>query len=275
MDPADAPVVSPQLLRDWPLPEPDDDGDKRDRGTALVVGGDASTPGAVLLAGVAALRVGAGRLQLVTVPETAVALGVAVPEAKVVGLPADALGSVPLDDVSAVLVGPGLMSEDVAAGLLRALLPRLEGRPVVVDALALHVLDGAAQGPAVLTPNATELRALSDLAEEPDGGALAQRVAKERSAVVATQGWVAAPDGRCWREEAGSVGLATSGSGDVLAGAVLGLLARGADPAQAACWGQHLHSAAGDRLVVTRGRTGFLARELLDALPTELLALTA
>lgn len=272
----DAPVLTPQLLRAWPLPEADDDGDKLDRGTALVVGGDLSTPGAVLLAGVAALRVGAGRLQLATVPGTATALGVAVPEAKVTGLPPEELGEVPLDGVSAVLIGPGLMSEAVAATVLGTLLPRLEGRPVVLDALALHVVDAAPPWPAVLTPNGTELRVLAGAGQDDvDNGVLARQVAQDCRAVVATQGWVAHPDGRAWREEGGSVGLATSGSGDVLAGAVLGLLARGADPVQAACWGQHLHGAAGDRLVVTRGRTGFLARELLDVLPAELLSLTA
>ena len=68
-------------------------------------------------------------------------------------------------------------------------------------------------------------------------------------AVVSAKGWVVCPDGRTWREEAGGIGLGTSGSGDVLAGLVGGMLARGAEPAQAAVWGQYLHAAAGDRLV--------------------------
>ena len=67
--------------------------------------------------------------------------------------------------------------------------------------------------------------------------------------------------------------LGTSGSGDVLAGAVGGLLARGAEPAQAAVWGQYAHAAAGDRLAARAGRVGFLARELLDELPQVLAAL--
>src|SRR5690349_8432925 len=91
--PADAPAVTPQLLREWPLPTPDDDGTKQSRGTVCVIGGALSTPGAVLLAGQAALRVGAGRLQILTVEPTAVALGVAVPEAMVVGLPTASSGS--------------------------------------------------------------------------------------------------------------------------------------------------------------------------------------
>lgn len=272
MDPADDAVLSPASLRDWPLPEAEDGSDKRERGTALVVGGCAATPGAVLLAGLAALRVGAGRLQLATVPETAAALGVAVPEAMVLGMPADELGQVPLEGVSAVLVGPGLLDADRTGLLLEQLLPRLDGRPCVLDAVALHALPDRPLHGAVLTPNGKELAALDDDATD-DLGDQALRVATARGAVVATQGWVAAADGRRWRNDTGAVGLATSGSGDVLAGAVLGLLARGSDPCQAACWATYLHGSAGDRLAASRGRTGFLARELLDALPLELMAL--
>src|SRR5689334_25364086 len=78
-------VITPGVLRGWPLPDPR--GDKESRGTVLVVGGSRFTPGAVLLAGVAALRAGAGRLQLAVDQSTAAALSIAVPEAKVVGLP--------------------------------------------------------------------------------------------------------------------------------------------------------------------------------------------
>lgn len=274
MDHGDDAVLTSALLRGWPLPEADEGSDKHDRGTALVVGGAASTPGAVLLAGLAALRVGAGRLQLATVPETAAALGVAVPEAMVIGLPADELGEVDLEGVSAVLVGPGLLDRGATGRLLDELLPRLDGRPCVVDAVALYALEDRPVRSAVLTPNVTELAALDTGDADGDLGGQAARVAKERGAAVATQGWVAADDGRRWRNDTGSVGLATSGSGDVLAGAALGLLARGADTTQAACWASYLHGSSGDRLAATRGRTGFLARELLDALPLELMALT-
>ncbi len=77
---------------------------------------------------------------------------------------------------------------------------------------------------------------------------------------------VASPDGRWWSSETGGIGLGTSGSGDVLAGVVGGLLARGCTAEQAAVWGQYVHAAAGDRLAANQGRTGYLARELLDEL---------
>ena len=278
MPPAE--VVTPQLLRDWALPEVEDGGDKNARGTVLVVGGSASTPGALLLTGLAALRTGAGKLQMVTVEATSVALAVAVPEAGVTGLGGDPLGGAAADEVvsrseraTALVLGPGLMDKDGALALLRAVLPRLDGTSVVLDGLALTALakePGLLSGlPAVLTPNAGELAALLD-GEELEEREAAAAVASRCSAVVSSPGWVAAPDGRCWRVEAGGIGLGTSGSGDVLAGLVGGVLARGASPEQAAAWGQYLHSAAGDLLTARIGRVGFLARELLDEVPSVL-----
>ena len=88
--------------------------------------------------------------------------------------------------------------------------------------------------------------------------------------VVALKGGtthIAGPDGECWFYESGNVGLATSGSGDTLAGVVTGLVARGASPAQAAVWGVYLHGQAGNRLARSRGPMGFLARELLAEIP--------
>jgi ADP-dependent NAD(P)H-hydrate dehydratase len=279
--PAD--VVTPQALRGWPLPEVEDGGDKHARGTVLVAGGATSTPGALLLTGLAALRTGAGKLQMLTVETTAVALAVAVPESGVTGLPASPSGSLSPDAAdevvrrceraTALVLGPGLMEEAAARELLRRVLPRLAGTPVVLDGLALTGLAGEPQllagVTAVLTPNEGELAALLDgsSAEELDA---AHEVARRYGAVVCAPGWVAAPDGRSWCVEAGGIGLGTSGSGDVLAGLVGGVLARGAEPEQAAVWGQYLHSAAGDLLTARLGRVGFLARELLDEVPTVL-----
>lgn len=275
MPPADPAVVTPRLLRGWALPEPEEEGDKHARGTVLVVGGAASTPGAVLLAGLAALRVGAGRLQIATVQASQTALGVTIPEAAVLGLPASGNGSLApsaaqecalaAESAAVVLVGPGLLDKEEVGELLAALLPRIEKAAVVLDAVALTALArhsdlvDALAGRLVLTPNSGESKALSAGEEELDTLSLAQRY----GAVVAAHREVAAPDGRRWLSESGGIGLGTSGSGDVLAGVVTGLLARGCSPEQAAVWGQYVHAAAGDRLAGL-GRTGYLARELLD-----------
>ncbi|MCW2606850.1 MAG: NAD(P)H-hydrate dehydratase [Frankiales bacterium] len=277
MPPADLQVVTPRLLRDWPLPEPSDDGDKHDRGTVLVVGGAASTPGAVLLAGIAALRVGAGRLQVATVASSQAALGVALPEAAVLGLAAGSQGSlapeaaedcaVAAEGAAVVVVGPGLYDKEQTAELLARLLPRLEQAAVVLDAVGLSALAlrpalaRGLEGRLVLTPNGGEVKALSQ-GDELDVPTLAARY----GAVVAADREVASPDGRRWDSQTGGIGLGTSGSGDVLAGVVGGLLARGCTPEQAAVWGQYVHAAAGDRLAADLGRTGYLARELLDVL---------
>jgi NAD(P)H-hydrate repair Nnr-like enzyme with NAD(P)H-hydrate dehydratase domain len=107
--------------------------------------------------------------------------------------------------------------------------------------------------------------------------AVARRAAAELRCVVALKGsetFVAAPDGEAYRYASGGVGLATSGSGDTLAGIVAGLAARGADPLRAAMWGVALHGGAGNVLAKRVGPVGFLARELLDEVPGVMRALS-
>lgn len=290
------PVISPALLREHPLPEPT--GGKDARGGVLVLGGAAGTPGAVLLAGLAALRVGAGRLTLGVAASVAGPLAVAVPEAGVLALPQDDAGSVTgpgtalageLERADVVVVGPGLDEPDGTLALLRAAVAgAAPSARFVLDAFALGVLRdapdvrAAVRGRAVLTPNTSEAARLLD--EDPDGAdeghddadvPAAARIADAYGVVVACAGVVAEPQGRRWRSSTGHSGLGTSGSGDVLAGAVGGLLARGADPAQAACFGLQVHGVAGDRLAAAVGPHGYLARELLAELPRVMVELRA
>ena len=261
-------VVTPQMLRDWPLPEPGSS--KESRGTVLVVGGSRFTPGAVLLAGEAALRAGAGRLQLAVADSTASALSIAVPEAKVIGLQDEGELLELAGSADVIAIGPGLDDIDATADLMRRVLDAADkDTAVVLDAYALGALsrdDSLITGRSnvVLTPNVTEAAHL--LGHEPgdDLAAAARSLADHHRAVVSLYGHIAAPDGRAWREESGDAGLGTSGSGDVRAGIVAGLLARGAEPAQAACWGAYAHAVSGQRLAPRHGRTGFLARELVD-----------
>jgi ADP-dependent NAD(P)H-hydrate dehydratase len=269
-------IITPQRLRDWPLPNPEGGADKKARGTVLVVGGARFTPGAVLLAGVAALRAGAGRLQLAVADSTAVALSIAVPEAAVLGLPEDG-GDIPpaLTDMAGqadvIAVGPGLDDVDETARLMTATLDAADkNTPIVLDAYALGALSrdeallrGRPQ-PAVLTPNKAEAERLLGGDPGDDLGAAALEVAARYRAVVSLRGHIATPDGSLWRDENGDIGLGTSGSGDVQAGIIAGLLARGSEPAQAACWATFAHSVSGQRLIPRHGRTGFLARELVD-----------
>ena len=135
--------------------------------------------------------------------------------------------------------------------------------------------DGVAHldGRVILTPNVTELAhteqvEASQVEDEPVCSAL--RLSMSARAVVVCGGqesWVVAPEGQVWRVQSGSPGLAVSGSGDVKAGIIVGLCARGANPAQAATWGAHLHGRAGERLAASVGPFGFLARELPAQVP--------
>ncbi|GAB3070159.1 NAD(P)H-hydrate dehydratase [Micromonospora schwarzwaldensis] len=280
--PSRSDVITPALLRDWALPVPS--GGKEARGTVLVVGGSRFTPGAVLLAGVAALRAGAGVLQLAAPESTATALSIQVPEALVIGLPETGEGAVRGDpgdvlgglvaDADVVAVGPGLTDIDATRELLRLVLDAA-GREtaLVLDAYALGALShepdllvGSGRR-VVLTPNLTEARHLLGRDPGDDLDAEAVELAGRYDAVVSLYGHIATPDGRAWREESGDAGLGTSGSGDVRAGLLAGLLSRGADPAQAACWAAFAHAVSGQRLVPRYGRIGFLARELLDEIP--------
>lgn len=292
-------TITPLLLRDWPLPDAGED--KYSRGSVLVIGGARSTPGAVLLSGISALRAGAGHLTLAMAESVAPHAAVALPECGVVGLPENAGGSVlgsaealerlagKMKHVDAVLVGPGLDDVDEAEKLLRGLLEldrsadRGDAGPTwVLDAYVLACLPTMGRefeqwaGRLILTPNPREAGIL--LGEEPEElDAGIAEIARRFGAAVTCQGIIAAPsdsgsDGvRSWRLGTGGGGLGTSGSGDVLAGATAGLRARGATVEQATCWASHLHAAAADRLASRMGPLGFLARELADELPALLL----
>ncbi len=282
MPPAEPVEVTPRALREWQLPAAGSS--KYSRGRVLVIGGAGRTPGAVQLAGLAALRVGAGHLTLAVAEAAAVPLAVATPEAGVFGLPTDASGSLLpegvdllADDLAAadsVIVGPGLDNPELTLEVVRRVLGRVgDQSSLLLDAFALGALadlgglpDGLAAR-AVLTPNDAEAELLLGRPLGDDVDADVAGLATRYGCVVACDDAIAHPAGRSWRVSVGHSGLATSGSGDVLAGVVGGLLARGAEPAQAACWAKYLHASAGERLAARVGSIGFLARDIVDQLP--------
>jgi len=255
----------------------------------LVVGGARQNPGAVLLAAEVALRVGAGKVQVATAMPAAAALAVALPEVYVEGLPVLHDGELAVagadrvvelaDGADVVLLGPGLSSPECASLLLSQIIPRLDSA-VVLDALGTAYLTGQLDGVrhlagrVLLTPNTSELAAtlerdVEEVAEEPLEAA--RTLAEATGAVVligSEVSFVVTPSGPSWCCAAGPSGLATAGSGDVKAGAAAGLLSRSATPEQAAVHSAWAHARAGDSL--TRGTPGFLARDLVRAVPGEL-----
>ena len=265
--------ITTALLRAWPLPQPEADGDKESRGRVLVVAGSDETPGAAILAANGAFRAGAGKVQVATTAGAMTSVAQVVPEARVTRFAASSVAR----DVDAAVVGPGM---DRSTGLVRYVTKQT--MPLVIDAAALHALDAPWRGgPAIVTPHAGEMAGLLDgdkaaIERHPDAVAIA--FARDRGVVVVLKGavtYVAEPEGGLWTHEHGNVGLAVSGSGDVLAGVIGGLLARGCNCAQAAAWGVALHARAGARMVARHGPLGGLPRELPDYIPREMNALAA
>ena len=286
--PADGSEVTAALLRQWPLPKHDDGDGKRGRGQVLVIGGSRVTGGAVLLAATGALRAGAGKVQVVTTATVAPPLMTAVPEALVVGLPETDDGAIDaghvgeverhIAEADAVLVGTGALDRDSTAEILAHVLKLVgDDALVVIDAIATQAIPGHEDairrlgGRAVAIPNDGEWTDLGF-------GEPAARIAPEARRLGATltcRGdvtWLAGPAHGPFCHPRGGVGLATSGSGDVAAGVIAGLAARGADGLTAALWGVHVHAQAGRRLAARVAEVGFLARELLAEIPVELQA---
>jgi ADP-dependent NAD(P)H-hydrate dehydratase len=287
----DEPVIeiTDELLRDWPLPTPDPRGDKETRGRILIIAGSRELPGAAILSGLAALRAGAGKVQIATGRSIAQGVALAVLEGRVFALPETEKGGIAPEAADAileqarradaVLIGPGLVDEESTTELLARLFPRLIDRPLLVDAGALPAIkllggemkQGAKQ--VLITPHAGEMAKLlgresKQIIDDPVRAAQ-EAVQKWKVDVVlkGAETFVALTNGTLYAHRAGNIGLATGGSGDVLAGLMGGLLARGAPAEQAAAWAICVHARAGERLAGTIGPLGFLARELLPEFP--------
>ncbi|MBM3316562.1 MAG: NAD(P)H-hydrate dehydratase [Candidatus Eisenbacteria bacterium] len=263
-------------------------------GRLLVVGGSPGLTGAPALAGLAAVRAGAG---LVTI---AVPRGLNSPlEAKlteVMTLPVEETetGGLSLGAEAAILaaaartdvwaIGPGLGREPEAARLVRRLVGKFRGG-VVVDADGLRALAGEAwtrppgAWPAVLTPHPGEMAALAGVETIAAGDRCeaARRYAAEHGCVVVLKGvptLVAAADGAVWFHASGNAGLATGGSGDVLTGMIAALMGQGLPPLDAARLGVFLHGRAADRARASLGEAGMSPPDLVAEIPGALLELS-
>jgi hydroxyethylthiazole kinase-like uncharacterized protein yjeF len=281
-------AVTPELLRTMPLPKPGNATDKDARGRVLLIAGSATSPGACILAGEAALRSGAGKV-LAGIPKAfAAALGAAAPELGILALEQTDQGEVDaqdfakierrLDHCDALLLGPGFMDEDNARTLATKVLEASD-RPVILDAAAITAfrdhaasLSGARCMP-ILTPHAGEMARLGgDFRHDTDDDAaqIARTAAERFRSIVVFKGattHIAHPGGDVWRHSGGVPGLATAGSGDVLAGLLVGLIARGTPAVSACLWSVYLHALAGARLARSIGSLGFLARQLPAVFP--------
>ena len=239
-------------------------------GHALVLGGGPASSGAARMAARAALRAGAG-LVTVICPEVALAIYAAQLTAVMIAPYADRAGFVRhLEDPrrNAILLGPGGgVGEDLRERVIAAL---QRGKACVLDADALtsfadqpSALFAAINGPCLLTPHEGEFKRL--FTHEGDKLTRARSAAAESGAVVLLKGAdtvVAAPDGRAVVQPDAPASLATAGSGDVLAGVALGLLAQSMPVFEAAAAAVWLHAEAARGLGV-----GMIAEDLIEALP--------
>jgi ADP-dependent NAD(P)H-hydrate dehydratase len=277
-------------LRAHPLPDPANNADKNGRGRVLVIGGSRFVPGGIALTAEAALRAGAGKVQVATISSVALPLGMAMPEIAVIALDETADGELIADretlapllaNCDAVVAGPAMSDAGAASILLDTLFSaaKCSNLPTMIfDAAALLALPRFAERlrrsvcPVILTPNIGEMAAmLKCSAAEIHPADAAMCAARHFGATVMLKGptsFIATQNGDLFAYAGGGVGLATGGSGDVLAGIAGGLAGRGASSIEAILWAVWLHGEAGRRCAEKTGPLGYLARELLVEVPS-------
>ncbi len=277
-------VTSSMVQTRFPPRTPDSH--KGHYGRVLIIGGSVGFSGAPALAALGALRVGAG-LVTVGVPASIYPIVASkVTEAMPTPLPASdgAIAPGSLDRVKALAaasdvigVGPGLSQDFGAVHVVTGLLG--VDRPLVIDADGLNVLVGKthllaqARTPIVITPHPGELSRLLAVpvaAIQEDRLAAARMAAGRFNCIVVLKGTrtiVAEPGGNAFVVPTGNPGMATGGMGDVLTGAIVGLMGQRMTPIEAAYSGAYLHGLAADLIASSRGLVGMLASEVADHLP--------
>ena len=264
------------------LPERDPWGHKGSFGKVLLLCGSRGFTGAAYLAAMGALRVGTG-LVFAGVPESIYPIeAVKMTEPVVFPLPEDdgklsAQAAEPilerLTGMDAVLIGCGLGISGGTRAVVKAVLETAEC-PVVLDADGISLLSGhmdilrGRRGPIVLTPHDGEFARVGGVVGE-DRMAPAADFARENGCILLLKGHqTCVTDGSLgYRNRTGNAGMAVGGSGDVLAGMIVGLLAQGMEPLKAAACGAWLHGAAGDLCARELGQRAMLPTDMLEALP--------
>lgn len=260
-------------------------------GRVLVVAGSINYIGAAYLACGGAARVGAGLVTLATAGSLLPVLASRMAEVTYLPLPesspgiisADAAGIIlsELKSRNALLVGCGMGQSEQAASLIKSILLKPESKlpPLVLDADALNILAKTRgwwqklPGDAILTPHPGEMGRLAGITAaevQADRVGIARKMALEWGKTIVLKGAytvVAAPDGQCRISPLANPGLASAGTGDVLAGAIAGLLAQGISLFDAAVLGVWLHAGAGEIVKANLGDAGMLAGDLLPVLP--------
>jgi NAD(P)H-hydrate epimerase len=279
------------ITRNWCqglLPSRDVAGHKGTYGRVLVAGGSMGMTGAVSLAAKAALRSGAGLVTALVPASLEKILAAKTTEVMTYPLPDVDGGYLSQEAVepflqaaekaSVIVLGMGLGDHRETIRWLHQVLPAIKA-PVVLDADGLNGLVGHTNllsrmtGPVVVTPHPGEMSRLVGISAprvQDNRIKIARQAAAEWKAIVVLKGAgtiVANPEGEVYINTSGNPGMATGGTGDVLAGIIAGLIAQGLEPVQAAGVGVYAHGAAGDEAAQAKGQMGLIAGDVLDALP--------
>jgi ADP-dependent NAD(P)H-hydrate dehydratase len=276
-------IVSNELLPQLPPRKPD--AHKGDFGTALIVGGSRGMSGAVVLAGMAALRGGAGLIRLAVPVVCQEIIAAFEPSYMTVPLANDPAGRISLNALPKIIehakaasvlsLGPGLGRSDELNELVARLYREIE-KPMVVDADALNALSAQPEilakpgGPRVLTPHPGEFaRLVGKKLDGQERQEAAIELAARCGVVILLKGHqtLITDDKRQAINTTGNPGMATGGSGDVLTGLITALLCQHLEPFAAAQLGAHLHGLAGDLAAKQLGEVSLIARDLIEFLP--------
>ncbi len=285
-------VKTELLTDDWAgaaLPGRPLDANKGSFGRAMVVAGSINYIGAAYLACSGALRAGAGLVTLATARSLQPILAAKLAEVTYLPLPESGTGVIAGEATevlrgeygryNVLLLGCGLGQDGATVEFVSSVIREKGLPPMVIDADGLSIMSNISgwwrqlPGNAVLTPHPGEMARLSGLSVEEiqaDRMNVAVKFAGEWQKTVVLKGAytvIAAADGRCRVSPFANAGLASAGTGDVLAGVIAGLAAQGLPLFEAASLGVYLHGKAGEMIKNILGDTGMTASDLLSALP--------
>lgn len=281
-------LINADFVKRW-LPERNPDAYKGDFGHIAVVAGSPAMPGAAILAARGALKAGAGRVTAALPSACRTAFTAQLPESMLLNTMDNENGGFSINEIDKIvsfpadawMIGPGMGRDQLTLDFIRNIIPKL-GAPAVLDADALFAICGhlrllkKAQAPLVITPHAGEMAKLLGVNVEDvlsNRVTVAEGFARQTNVVVVLKGAgtvVATPEGRVFINSSGNPGMATGGSGDVLAGMIATLLAQGMVPAVAAACAVWLHGTAGDLAVEQNSMAGLVAGDIVEAVPAAL-----
>ncbi len=249
-------------------------------GNGLLIAGSYGMGGAAVLAAKAAIRAGIGVLTL-HIPKTLYnIIQISVPEARcrvdINSTICSSLNTHNLTKYTAIALGPGLGVHEWTIQAITCLLQNYNGKPIVFDADAINILAMHKEllkdfaGKAIFTPHEGEfIRLIGTYKNTYQRLQLQISFSQQYNAIVVCKGAftsISLPDGRCYFNTNGNIGMATGGSGDVLTGIILALLCQGFSPEEAAICGVYMHAQAADIAVESQTKASLIASDIIENL---------